>query len=69
MKPVEAIFAEICQAGNAGDALRALGAGSLSRLIRHLRERGPDGSVAGMVLAMAEFEAVERFLKIQDNKA
>lgn len=69
MKPAEDIYTEICLAADTAAALRELGAGALSRLIRHLRGTGADGGVPGIVLGMAEMEAVERFLKIQDNKA
>lgn len=69
MKPPEDIYTEICLAADTAAALRELGAGALSRLIRHLREMGADGGVPGIVLGMAEMEATERFLKIQENKA
>lgn len=69
MKPAAVIFAEICLAGNAAAALHALPDAALERLVRHLQADSPSGSLAAIVLGLAELEVVERWLAETQDRA
>lgn len=62
MNPDEVTFLELCGAPQLGPALKALNEPRLAHLITWLREQ-PAGGIRGLVLGVAELEAVERFLK------
>lgn len=62
MKAPEVIFREICDAPDPEAAVRDLRPHELVRLITWLKAGHGDG-IPGMVLALANLEAAERFVK------
>lgn len=62
MNPDEVTFLELCGAPQLGTAVQALNEPRLAHLITWLRSQ-PAGGIRGLVLGVAELEAVERYLK------